>query len=138
MDISRRILDINDEAKRASEQLIQIVYFMPTLISVLFIFVLSLVVAFMSSTGDLQPLLGLIFGFILVILLPIHLARTVLFLWNLVLSKHVSYEVNRSLDMQYTNKIEQQYPVDYVGALKKHAEIIANASAKKETTNSEQ
>lgn len=139
MEASRRIGHLNDEVRQASNQIMQIVYFMPTLTSVLFIFILSLVVAFMSSTANLQPLVGLIFSFILVILLPIHLVRTIGFLWNLVSSKYVSYETNRSLDIQYSNNIEQQYPVDYAGALKKHAERIASHYSKRsETSNSEQ
>jgi len=139
METSRRISDLNDEVQRSSNQIMQIIYFMPTLTSVLFIFMLSLVVAFMSSTGNLQPLAGLTFSLILVILLTIHLGRTVGFLWNLVSLKYVSYETNRLLDIQYSNKIEQQYPVDYTGALKKHAEIIVKTYAKRrETTNSKQ
>lgn len=139
MGISRRISTLNDEVRRASNQIMQIIYFMPTLTSVLFIFILSLVVAFMSTTGNLQPLAGLVFSCILVILLPIHLVSAIRFLWNLVLSKYVSYETNRSVDIQYGNNIEQQYPIDYTGALKKYAESIISAHAKKEeTTKSEQ
>jgi len=136
---SRRISDLNDEVRQATNQIMQIVYFMPTLISVLFVFIFSLVVAFMSSTSALDRIAGLIFSFILIILLPIHLASTVRFLWNLVSSKHVTYETNRLLDVQYSNHIEQQYPVDYAGALKKYAERIVDAYAKRgETSNSEQ
>ena len=134
MDISRRIYELNGEVRRASEQLMQIVYFMPTLISVLFIFIFSLVITFMSSTNALQPLTSLIFGFILVTLLPIHLVFTVRFIWNLVLSKHVSYETNRLLDMQYSNNIEKKHPVDYESALRKYAERIVDIDAKGEDT----
>ena len=127
VDISRRIDELNNEVRRASNQIMQIVYFMPTLISVLFIFIFSLVVAFMSSTNALQPLTGLIFGFILITLLPAHLASTVRFLWNLVSSKYVVYETNRLLDIQYSKNIEQKYPIDYTGAMKKYAKGLISA-----------
>ncbi|NQT31958.1 MAG: hypothetical protein HQ588_06450 [Deltaproteobacteria bacterium] len=136
MDISHRITELNEEVRRASDQVMQIVYFMPTLISVLFIFIFSLVTTFMSSTNALQPLVGLIFGFILVTLLPTHLVITVRFLWGIVLSKHAAYETNRLLDIECSKNIEQRHPIDYTGALEKYAERITRASQKREETTS--
>ena len=138
--ISRRLYDLNAEVRRASNQVTQIVYFMPTLISVLFIFIFSLIVAFISSTtsDNLLPVTKLVFGSILVILLATHLVNIVRFLWALVSSRHFTNETNRLLDLQYTTNIEKQHPIDYEKALKKHAEIILDASAKRtENTDSE-
>jgi hypothetical protein len=134
MDISRRIYELNGEVRRASEQLTQIIYFMPTLISVLFIFIASLVIAFMSGTNALQPLTGLILSFILVALLPAHLVITIRFLWNLVVSKYVTYEINRLSDIQYSNNVEMENPVDYTSALIRHAELFADLHNKGEDT----
>lgn len=131
MDISSRIIDLNNEVRRASDQVMQIVNFMPTLISVLFILIFSLVTTFMSSANALQPLVGLIFGFILVTLLPTHLVITVRFLRNLVLSKYVTYETNRLTDVQHSENIEQEFPVDYTGALKKYAEGLINIDSER-------
>jgi len=142
MGISRRTYDLNSEARRASNQVMQIIYFMPILTSVLFIFIFSLVVAFISSTtsgGNLLPITKLIFSSILVILLATHLVNLVRFLWALVSSRYVTYETNRLLDIQHTNNIEQQYPVDYASALKKYAEAIIKAAPEaEETTKPEQ
>jgi len=136
MDISRRIIDLNGEVRRASDQVMHIVYFMPTLISVLFIFIFSLVTTFMSSANALQPLVGLTFGFILAILLPIHLASTVRFLWNLVTSKYVTYETNRLSDIQQSENFEKQHPIDYTSAMKKYAEgLLKSNSEMREDSN---
>jgi len=138
MDISRRINELNSEVMRSSEQLMQIIYFMPTLISVLFIFIFSLVITFMSGTNALQPLSGLTLSFILVALLPAHLVITIRFLWNLVVSKYVTYEINRLLDIQHSNGIEKESPVDYTSALIRHAELFADLHNKgKDTTDSD-
>jgi hypothetical protein len=135
MGISRRLGNLNDEVMRSSTQIMQIIYFMPTLISVLFVLIFSLVIAFISSITserNLLPVVNLVFGSILILLLVTHLVIVVRFLWTSVSSRYFSYETNRSLDIQYTTKVEQQYPLDYAGALDKHLEIIAKAYTTRE------
>jgi len=132
MESSSRLLMLNDEVNRAHNQIKQLINFMPTLISVLFVFLISLVIVFMSSTGSLQPLAGLIFSFILVILLSIHLAKIVSFPWRLVSLEFFTYETNRLLDVNRSHNIEQQHPVDDEDAKTNYIKGLVNAFADKE------
>lgn len=137
MESSGRLLALNDETARAHNQITQLIHFMPTLNSILFVFLVSLVIVFMSSTGNLQPLVGIILSFILVILLPIHLTNIVRFLWRLVSLEFVTYETNRLLDVQQSHTIEQRHPVDDKEAIMKELQILVDAYANmKRDTNS--
>lgn len=132
--ISRRFNDLNAEVRRATNQVTQIVYFMPTLISVLVVFIFSLFIAFIFNTtsGDyFLPVTKLVFGSILVILTATHLVNIVRFLWVLVSSRYVANETNRLFDIQTTANLEKQRPIDYTKALKKYAETIVKADAKR-------
>lgn len=132
--ISRRFNDLNAEVRRATNQVTQIVYFMPTLISVLVVFIFSLFIAFIFNTtsGDyFLPVTKLVFGSILVILTATHLVNIVRFLWVLVSSRYVANETNRLFDIQTTANLEKQRPIDYTKALKKYAETIVKANAKR-------
>lgn len=132
MESSGRLLILNDEASRARNQIMQLINFMPTLNSILFLFLVSLVIVFLSSTGSLQPLAGLILSFILVILLPVHLVSIVRFLWRMVSLEFFTYETNRLLDVNRSHNIEQRHPVDDKDAKINYIKGLVNAFADKE------
>lgn len=131
METSRRLDDLNNEIMRANGQLKDIIKFIPTLASVLFIFIFALVVVFLSSitysitsTSTLLPVTKLIFGSLLIILLPVQLVRLVQYLWSLVSSKYIAYETNRIMALRDSSHIEREYPIDYKGAMRREAETI--------------
>jgi len=132
MDSSGRLLILNDEASRARNQIMQLINFMPTLNSILFVFLVSLLIVFMSSTGSLQPLVGLILSFILVILLSVHLGSIVRFLWRMVSLEFFTYETNRLLDVNRSHNIEQRHPVDDEDAITNYIKGLVDAFADKE------
>lgn len=132
MDSSERLLILNDEASRACNQIKQLINFMPTLTSILFVFLVSLLIVFMSSTGNLQPLIGLILSFILVILLSVHLMSIVRFLWRMVSLEFFTYETNRLLDVNRSHNIERQHPVDDEDAKTKYIKGLVDDFADKE------
>ena len=130
MSISRRIQEQNTEIRTATNQIARILGFAPTLTSLLFIFIFSLIVALMSSTSTqytLLPLPSLMFSTILVILLATHLINILRLLWSYVYSKHLLHETNRASDLQKTIDIEKRLELDYENALKHKAEVIIEA-----------
>ncbi len=132
MESSGRLLILNEEASRARNQIMQLINFMPTLNSILFVFLVSLLIVFLSSTGNLQPLVGLILSFILVILLPVHLVSIVRFLWRMASLEFFTYETNRLLDINRSHNIEQRHPVDDEDAKTNYIKGLVDAFADKE------
>ncbi len=132
MHSSGQLLSLNDGANHAHNQMMQIINFMPTLSSILFVFLVSLVIVFVSSTSNLQPLVGLILGFILVILLPIHVVNMVRFLWKQLFLEFVTHETNRLVDTQQSHTIEQRHPVDDKEAIMKDLKVLIDAYTEKE------
>ena len=142
MDISRRLCARNDEIIRAVGQLKQIMSFIPTLASILFVFIFAVAVAFMSNTvynytfnSTLLPVTNLVFGVLLIILLPIHLVRATLYLWSLVSTKYIAYEIMREMAWRSVENIERRYPIDYEGPMKRMVETMLEVY--KETSDEE-
>jgi hypothetical protein len=131
IDVSQRLCNLNNQAMAANKQLDQVVLFIPLLASVLFTFILALFVSFISgvgygngSEGILLPITKLFLSITLVILLPVQLIGIVKHLWSLFLSKHVADETRRFYDTKVSKDIENKYSFDYLGALKKEADIF--------------
>jgi len=131
---------------RASTQLKQIIKFIPTLISILFIFIFALLVAFLSSTTSriddsviIQPATRLIFGSLLIVMLPVHLIMLVRLFWSLVLSRHAADEASRIMDERHIQRIEKRHPLDYATAIKKWVDSISTVYGVEESNvNSEE
>lgn len=131
MEASRELNRLNDEIIRANGQLKDIIEFMPTMVSILFIFIFALVVIFLSNmsystthTSTLLPLTKLIFASLLIVLLPVQLVRLVHYLWSLVSAKYIAYMTNSEIALRYSSNMERRYSLDYDGAMKREAETI--------------
>lgn len=135
METSRRLDNLNNEIIQANGQLKDIVKFMPTLASVLLIFIFALVVTFLSnitysttSSSTLLPVTKLIFGSLLIILLPVQLVKLVQYLWSLVSSKYIAYKTNSIIALRENSYLERHYQIDYKRAIMREAETLLEAS----------
>lgn len=133
MSISRRIGEQNGEIRTSINQISRILNFTPTLASLLFIFIFSLIVTLISSTSaqyTLLPLLRLMFSAILITLLVTHLTNIFRVLWLYISSKHVLHKINRVSDLNQTKKMEETLQLDYKSAVKHQADIIIKSLEK--------
>lgn len=127
-EVSKRLWNLNNENIRASGQLKQIVEFIPTLISMLLIFVFALSVSFLSGiefgSSILLPVTKITLSLIMILLIVVHLGSLSQYLWSLVSSKYLFYEANRIVEMDNSKALEKEYELDYHEALTKDAEIM--------------
>lgn len=136
--VSKRLWDFNNESMSASGQLKQIVEFVPTLTSMLLVFAFALLVSLLSGITygsnleiNLLPVTKIIFSFIMIILIVVHLGNLVQYLWALVSSKYLLYEANRIFELDSTEAMEKEYELDYTSAAKKDVEILMEVTSRK-------
>lgn len=126
--VSNRLFNLNNENMRASGQLKQIVEFIPTLISMLLVFVFALSVSFLSGitygSSTLLTVTKIILSLIMIILIVVHLGSLAQYLWSLVSSKCLFYEANRIVELDTSKTLEKEYELDYQQALTKDFEIM--------------
>ncbi len=126
--VSKRLWNLNNENMRASGQLKQIVEFIPTLISMLLVFVLALLVSFLSGitygSSTLLPVTKIILSLVMIILIVVHLGSLAQYLWSLVSSKYVFYEANRIVELDNSKALEKEDELNYHEALNKDVEVM--------------